>query len=732
MRKKTIKFGTSTCLAAILEISCLSRAAAQSDQRLFSVSDAVAWTRVVNLKGDYSPNPVEGTALSSPDGSKFVYLLRRGDLSRSGNVETIQMLSRHSVQQVLENSTPGDRPEPSTVFEQVSKNDWTSLGNLRWIDNARIAFLGAGENGRRQLFIVRVDTRSVRQITHSDTDVTSFDVRGETAIYYAGARPSAEKIVVNSYEANLLAALIAPDPADAPVEMYTLDLANGVQRKMHAPPSMIYNQSLWLSPSGRYAIAIMPALNAPGGWAGYQIPFYDLFGFTPDRLLKDPASLSAATRTRYALIDVRTLSETPLLDAPTGFNERSVIVSNTYLPLNNSSRDLIAAKRPAVAEIDIGSGLADPIFWEPSVTDEERAKGVRQEWRVLALDWFPRTDRLTLSTRDRARAVVAHTFEKSGERWIEGESPSHEAGSGIAIRLRQSLNEAPGIFASGGACKCERLLVDLNPQRTKIRLDPFVPIEWIDRNDTTWKGGYILPPNFIAGKRYPLIVQTHGFSADEFIVDGPGGMTGTSARAYAAAGFVVLQIADNAKAFTVDQHEFAQYAEGYRAGIEAMVKHDVVDEKRVGIIAFSRTGGSVLHLIVDYPGSVAAAAFEDASHTQDYLLSLLLVNSDSDAARESAVVNGPGPDPNNIEKWFSGQPEYKLNRTNTAIRIESIGPYSLAANWELFTLLKNSSRNVEMSYYKYGNHVLDKPEERFASQTQNLEWFRRWLTENGK
>lgn len=44
---------------------------------------------------------------------------------------------------------------------------------------------------------------------------------------------------------------------------------------------------------------------------------------------------------------------------------------------------------------------------------------------------------------------------------------------------------------------------------------------WKDATDYAWVASLIKPPEYVRGKRYPLVIQTHGFHNEhEFITDG--------------------------------------------------------------------------------------------------------------------------------------------------------------------------------------------------------------------
>src|SRR5678815_3113469 len=105
---------------------------------------------------------------------------------------------------------------------------------------------------------------------------------------------------------------------------------------------------------------------------------------------------------------------------------------------------------------------------------------------------------------------------------------------------------------------CIRDSFDPNPQAATFAFGRAEVIEWTDANGHAWRGQLILPPGYKAGTRYPLVVQTHGFRAHEFLIDGPYGLTtAMAARPLSAAGIVVLQVEDNVQAMTLDEREGA-------------------------------------------------------------------------------------------------------------------------------------------------------------------------------
>src|SRR5205085_7651613 len=134
--------------------------------------------------------------------------------------------------------------------------------------------------------------------------------------------------------------------------------------------------------------------------------------------------------------------------------------------------------------------------------------------------------------------------------------------------------------------KTQRVILDPNPQLRDIDLGEASVYKWRDKNGRDWVGGLYKPPDYQQGTRYPLVVQTHGFSQ---LIFRPAGTfpTGNAARELAATGIVVLQVPDCP--YTVDPEEGPCNVAGYEAGVQQLVKDGLVDNDRVGISGFSRT-----------------------------------------------------------------------------------------------------------------------------------------------
>jgi dipeptidyl aminopeptidase/acylaminoacyl peptidase len=224
------------------------------------------------------------------------------------------------------------------------------------------------------------------------------------------------------------------------------------------------------------------------------------------------------------------------------------------------------------------------------------------------------------------------------------------------------------------------------------------------------------------------VVQTHGFSPNRFLLDGPlpQATTAFAAQALANAGIVVLQVQDLPRAISRDDQEGPAAAAGYRAAIEQLIADGIADASRVGLIAFSRTGYHALHVLSQYPRLLKAVTISDALQA-GYWQYLTVATNRTDAAISVSRLTGGAPEIATIEDWFARNPIYKIGASTAAVLLEETGRTAGLSMWETYAMLRRSGRPVEFVLFPEGSHLLKKPRERLASQGGNVDWFRFWL-----
>lgn len=718
---------------------------AASTQPSPTVRNSIEWTYIVPFSWMEMTGRASDVALWSPDRSHFIIHTRRADLKTDANVDVLLLYETRAVAAFVARHGSETAPRPVTLVTVSSRQDGEAFTGIRWISNSEVAFIARSQDGSAQASTVDIATNSVRQLTSHPTDVLSFSQSGLQTLYFACAPQASEQPLVVRVQSFFDALPPAGKPRQTQCDaLQRLELfgarPNGkperlpMQVMLLSPPY----RHIWPDPSGSFAVILAPAINAPAHWADYKVPDPVRWGFGPQWVRSDPTSLDLTNRYRYLLVDLRRQLVRPLLDGPSGaitFNltppaafwsedGHSVIVSNTYLPLEGvggAERER-RASQPAIAEVNIGSGAINLVAWEAVPRDVHE----RAEFTIVDFDWHARRKMLSVTKRRSADGkVLQYDYSRGPGGWaLAGSRPVANSKERVAIELHESLNERPRIRAvSGGR---HRVLFDPNPQAEQLALATAQVITWKDGNGLEWTGGLLLPRDYVAGKRYPLIVQTHGFNPSKFLLDGPtdgAGGTAYAAQVFAGAGFVVLQIEDERQAVTVDAREGELFAEGFHSGIQLLIARGLIDPDKVGLIAFSRTGLHTLYLLARYPKLLAAASMSDS--LQIGYISYLYGTGLTLAEVEYSKLMGGTLEVAEIGDWFKRSPLYTAVQSRAAIRLEEMG--SGLGSWETYALLRRSGRPVEFVVYPEGSHVLQKPSERLISQGDNVDWFRFWL-----
>jgi hypothetical protein len=710
--------------------------------RSFTVQDSIEMPRVVPLiTGYFSDSDL--LPLFSPDQAHFLLLTRKGNLDANVIIENLLLFSTKEVLDYLK-VKGGTPPKPKIVFEATIAGDSGEISGVRWINNKQIALISGDHQQRKQVYFVATDSLRSIQATQALTDVQSFATNGHELLYYAISPDPTFTASSEVITPEPLLDVLFPheDRGSMPLEIYRISALGQQDINLKQPKVRLaeFFNNIWISPSGAYAVVLFPATNAPKEWSEYEIPDYDMFGYTPDKVSSDFASGQLIFRVRYWILDLTKNTARPLLDAPNGWlsqnltpievfwtkDERSVIVSNTYLPLNSDQGTIEERKlKPAIAEIDISSGAISLITFEPTRTEKQQAEGLARE-SIVSIAWNPPTEVLTVKQRLRDKTIINQQYKRFEGRW---NTLQHTVDAAMLLKIekQEGLNTRPVVRVTHSRCRCSKVLYDPAPYADRFAFGHAAPFTWIDKNSIEWHGGLILPPNYKKGQRYPLVVQTHGFQDDEFLTDGPyGTTTAMAALPLASAGLIVLQIEDNRKALTMDEREASLFVEGYRAGIEKLVTEGIVDEDNIGLIAFSRTGMYAIKLLAEHPNLLKALNISDGQWW-GYLIDLLSVNRPSDLSEQGWRVSGGTASPNDIAGWISKNPLYKIGRAPTAIRLEANGPASVLGFWEHFALLRKAEAAIDFLYFPQGSHVLKRPQERLASQGGNVDWFRFWL-----
>lgn len=688
----------------------------------------------------------DGAALFSPDGSRFILAVKQENVGQNTATTTIWLYPNR----VIDGRAA---PVGHVLFRRTVDYDTNPTARepiyaLQWIRQDTLCFLALGHSEKYQVFCSDLNG-IIREVTRSEENIWSFATNGTTTVWWSEAsRRDSSQFSRVLTGASLVDAF--PPPAGGAFASYDLF----VSRTVGAAPARLLSgiglgvQSLplWLSPDGSHLIFLHPSIDAPSNWNLYQIQsgsglakFYE---YAPQYRTSDASSPLLQWRTRFMVADLTRLRVTSALNAPTGegiysgvgstartpvtvvwsADSASAALINTFVPLGeNQNADLNeAARSPAIIGLEIDTGKLQVVGRTTSLN----AGRISQ---LTAVD-LTESGRAILSWSDLNRPSVRQILTYEDGSWQLSNPTPQTPPQHPIVTVSQGMNARPIFTFKLNANARAHPLLDPDISANEITFARAIPFSWMDRHGRRWRGSLTLPVGYIPSRRYPLVVQTHGFNPNEFLLTGPSGFgTAMSAQAFAGAGIAVLQVDHPGDAMSMDNREADTFAEGYRSGVAAAISAGYADENRIGIIAFSRTGLSVIKLLAEEPDMFRAATIADAAW-YGYVNQLIL--RDSAFAADMNAVAGQPPDYENLPSWFARDPLYALQNTRAAIRIESNGgnsPLGLVSHWELYRVLRDSGRPVDFIYFPFGDHVLQRPIEQFISQSGNVDWFRFWL-----
>jgi dipeptidyl aminopeptidase/acylaminoacyl peptidase len=273
-----------------------------------------------------------------------------------------------------------------------------------------------------------------------------------------------------------------------------------------------------------------------------------------------------------------------------------------------------------------------------------------------------------------------------------------------------------------------RALWDPNPQLKLLQFGRTSLYHWTDASGKSWTGGLYLPPGYHRGSRYPLVLQTHGFFAEQFR---PSGMyaEGYAARELAAAGIVVLEVPDckNAYSGTADEGPCAERL--YQGAVEQLVRDGMIDPSRVGITGFSRSCFYVMDLLTKRTFPIRAAIIIDGVNFGylEYLTTAMEFGGSVTQHTFDSVI-GARPWGAGLRTWLEHSPEFNLDKVDAPLEVIAPEPGRRALDmWEPFAILKTMNKPVDMLVLRTDEHPTWQPAARLASQQDAVDWYRFWL-----
>jgi hypothetical protein len=615
---------------------------------------------------------------------------------------------------------------------------WPKRNAPRWIDEEHLALIWEDERSLRQVMLVNASTGEMRALTHHVSDVMHFSLSKQGTLIYGAqvpciARPTPaeqmEGYVVEARDAFALLYGCGAWERDAQA-LYVIGVGDDDARRIEFDGGDRESRSAPLFPKvifssdGTHALFANSVSYVPNIWSRYTAPhFRDMLA---SRASDGAAGPYATQFQQLFVIDVATARARVLWDVPNEPYARlraawspagdSVVVGPSFSPACSAEAAGLAGEAVGIVNVDTGGFERLPV-------SAEAARGIRQlRWQT--------PNAIELEVAEGCMRVV-----NAEGAWHAAPQVCASAGapSPFEVRLSQGLNKPPTFTGIDHRTGKQALVFDPNPTLVDFALGR---VEWIDRQigAVRWQGRLYYPASYEAGRRYPLVVQTHlSAGADEYSLTGRGGSSpglgpGTSAyvaQPLASAGFFVLQ--GNAQVPT-DQPLLAQTRlriDATESLLRALIAEGRVQADRVGIMGYSASGWDVSYALT-HPTFAYAAALTDDNKDGTYLQAAVS-NWVFGVGEEmiGAPAFGTG-----LQQWLAQSPSFNIEQVQTPWLMTITAPGSELGRWELFSRLRALRKPVEwyvIPDLTHGSHGLQNPMQLLALQQRALDWWKFWL-----
>jgi hypothetical protein len=709
---------------------------------------AIATARFMKDTSGVSATSPDGVVSVSPDGSRYVLRVVRGDAQRNGvwiellvgRLGSLKLAAQPKMVGRLFTSGIG-----SGVHDIGAHYDTLDHPSpIRWLDNDRIAFLCSNERGIRQVVDVDLSSGEIRFVTDHPTHVVAFDATRNGVVLFNAQVPYEPLSPADKFRDGYAVpprtdaySLFHGDLGGLSLWDKTLDSSWFVREAWQQParPMTAFGRlshdnrhRIFLAPNEQLALVNVSAGDAPESWNGYADPF--LLDVLKSRRTPEREVLGRALH-QLTVVDPRANSARPLWDAPIlgplyeaswSADSRFVLVGAVFLPTTDTSQSGRVGR--SIAIVDVATGRYELL---PLELDRYEVAALR--W--LSNDTVEVFEKTTGSPR-------AHRFRRREGAWSRMELGS--AATSLRFEVREDRNTPPRLVAIDSATGASAEVLDPNPGLTRrYSLGHVESIAGKLDDDTRWDGLLFYPVGYRRDVRYALVIQSvYGNSTaiernaftlygNADIGLGPAQIAPYAAQVLANRGLAVAHIRVDAPPHTPSEAKVRAVA--FEQIARELARRGLIDLRKVGICGFSRNGYYVEFTLThsQFPFAAAVAADNwDPSYFPQTLMGY------PGGAEE---VNGGRSLGEGLQSWLKNAPGFNVDNVQTPLWkvAQTGGRFSVLVGWEMFSRLRMLGKPVEFYVMpdaeEFGSHNTQNPRQIAAVQEGTVDWFDFWLND---
>ncbi|RIA46775.1 dipeptidyl aminopeptidase/acylaminoacyl peptidase [Hephaestia caeni] len=312
----------------------------------------------------------------------------------------------------------------------------------------------------------------------------------------------------------------------------------------------------------------------------------------------------------------------------------------------------------------------------------------------------------------------------------------------VGACVREGLAKAPELVLVRPKERRITVIAPVSERHSAITPLRITAKEWTNKLGYFASGFVVWPRDYVAGRRYPAIVITHGSDADERFAR-QDIQWNYPAQIFAEEGYVVLLINDPAPSqSSLLSKAYEQWSTGtgnlvpdemqkliwfnsiysYEVAIQNLVAVGIVDPKRVGIAGFSR-GAQLADVAITRSCVFSAASSGDGSYLEPYAYSWM--------QQSYNAIFGGSPFGPALSKYKEISLSLRANDASGPVLRQLATP--LAGAIDIYRALRAADVPSQVSFYPGESPISDEthlfhvPTNRIEAMGENLAWFDFWL-----
>src|SRR5208337_1815180 len=275
-----IQLGNSVCLSRACLCFLLSGTFVKAEEsgraltpRRITVADAIEMTQWADRNYAAGGSSAGRVGVFSPDGSRFVVVLEKGNLTSNTNEFSI----------LLFDAKPSlETAKPQLLVKMASSSNRDGIKNVKWLsDNETIVFLGENPGETPQIYRLNIKSRKLKKLTTHPTAIVAYDIsRSGEQIVFEAHPPLVKKVdtaevrrnglvITGGYPDNILTEDCSTERADRSEQLYVQG-RDGVASQIATNDFLSDWEPLSMAPNGRFALLPVYLKDVPQRWDQYQ------------------------------------------------------------------------------------------------------------------------------------------------------------------------------------------------------------------------------------------------------------------------------------------------------------------------------------------------------------------------------------------------------------------------------------------------------------------------------